>query len=189
MGGEQDRAAGRFVHAARLHADIAVLDQIEPADAVVVAELVERGEQRRGREALAVDRDRISLLERDLDDGRLVGRRFRIDGARIDIARRLQRGVFEHFALGGDVQEIGVGGERRFAETDHILIAKDKRGEAPFSTDANLLHVSSEGKVLEDPALETPGLCLFAHSSIPELGPDKPTVRRGSRSRREIRVR
>ena len=43
-----------------------------------------------------------------------------------------------------------------FAEQHQIPIAKDKRGEAPFSTDANLLHVSSEGKVLEDPAEETP---------------------------------
>ena len=50
-----------------------------------------------------------------------------------------------------------------FAEQNQIPIAKDKRGEAPFSTDANLLHVSSEGKVLEDPALETPRLRLFAH--------------------------
>src|SRR5205085_10513588 len=38
-----------------------------------------------------------------------------------------------------------------FAETHQIPIAKDKRGEAPFSVDANLLHSSSEGKVLEDP--------------------------------------
>ena len=43
-----------------------------------------------------------------------------------------------------------------FAEQNQIPIAKDKRGEAPFSTDANLLHTSSEGKVLEDPAGEVP---------------------------------
>ena len=43
-----------------------------------------------------------------------------------------------------------------FAEKHQIPIAKDKRGEAPFSIDANLLHISSEGKVLEDPAVETP---------------------------------
>src|SRR6202158_163916 len=43
-----------------------------------------------------------------------------------------------------------------FAEKHQIPIAKDKRGEAPFSVDANLLHASSEGKVLEDPALEVP---------------------------------
>src|SRR6187431_1494041 len=43
-----------------------------------------------------------------------------------------------------------------FAEKHQIPIAKDKRGEAPFSVDANLLHSSSEGKVLEDPAVEPP---------------------------------
>jgi hypothetical protein len=71
---EQDRAAGRLVDAARLHADEAVLDEIEPADAVVAAELVELGQQRRRRHLLAVDGDRVALLEADLDVGRLVGR-------------------------------------------------------------------------------------------------------------------
>ena len=50
-----------------------------------------------------------------------------------------------------------------FAEKHQIPIAKDKRGEAPFSVDANLLHASSEGKVLEDPAQGSAGLRLFAH--------------------------
>ncbi len=43
-----------------------------------------------------------------------------------------------------------------FAEANQIPIAKDKRGEAPFSVDANLLHTSSEGKVLENPGEEPP---------------------------------
>ena len=51
MRGEQDRPARRLVHAARLHADEAVLDEIEPADAIVVAELVERGQQGGGQTA------------------------------------------------------------------------------------------------------------------------------------------
>ena len=62
-----------------------------------------------------------------------------------------------------------------FAEQHQIPIAKDKRGEAPFSTDANLLHVSSEGKVLEDPALETPGY-VYSRTVDPESAPDKPTI-------------
>ncbi len=62
----------------------------------------------------------------------------------------------------------------QFAEQHQIPIAKDKRGEAPFSTDANLLHVSSEGKVLEDPALETPGY-VYSRTVDPESAPDKPT--------------
>ena len=50
-----------------------------------------------------------------------------------------------------------------FAEKHQIPVAKDKRGEAPFSVDANLLHSSSEGKVLEDPATRAAALRLSAH--------------------------
>ena len=53
-----------------------------------------------------------------------------------------------------------------FAEKHQIPIAKDKRGEAPFSTDANLLHTSSEGKVLEDPWLEAPEYVYSRTKSI-----------------------
>src|SRR3712207_7244556 len=52
-----------------------------------------------------------------------------------------------------------------FAEQHQIPIAKDKRGEAPFSVDANLLHASSEGKVLEDPAIEVPDYRSEEHTS------------------------
>ena len=50
-----------------------------------------------------------------------------------------------------------------YAEQNQIPVPKDKRGEAPFSVDANLLHTSSEGKVLEDPGAALPRLCLSAH--------------------------
>ena len=62
-----------------------------------------------------------------------------------------------------------------FAEQHQIPISKDKRGEAPFSVDANLLHSSSEGKVLEDPAVEAPE---FVHQRTlsPEDAPDRPVV-------------
>ena len=62
-----------------------------------------------------------------------------------------------------------------FAEEHQIPIAKDKRNEAPFSTDANLLHVSSEGKVLEDPAQETPSY-VYSRTLDPESAPDKATI-------------
>jgi argininosuccinate synthase len=62
-----------------------------------------------------------------------------------------------------------------FAEQNQIPIAKDKRGEAPFSVDANLLHVSSEGKVLEDPAEMVPDY-VYSRTVNPEDAPDKPTV-------------
>ncbi|MHA1563834.1 MAG: argininosuccinate synthase [Alphaproteobacteria bacterium] len=61
-----------------------------------------------------------------------------------------------------------------YAEKHQIPIAKDKRGEAPFSVDANLLHISAEGKVLEDPAVE-PEEFVFSRSVAPEDAPDKPT--------------
>jgi len=60
-----------------------------------------------------------------------------------------------------------------FAEKNQIPIAKDKRGEAPFSTDANLLHTSSEGKVLEDPAGEVPDY-VYSRTDDPAAAPDKP---------------
>ena len=62
-----------------------------------------------------------------------------------------------------------------FAEAHQIPIAKDKRGDSPFSVDANLLHSSSEGKVLEDPAVEAPE---FVHQRTisPEDAPDEATV-------------
>ncbi|MGA8970285.1 MAG: argininosuccinate synthase [Pseudolabrys sp.] len=62
-----------------------------------------------------------------------------------------------------------------FAEKHQIPIAKDKRGEAPFSVDANLLHTSSEGKVLEDPGHEVPDY-VFSRTVDPEKAPDKPTT-------------
>ena len=62
-----------------------------------------------------------------------------------------------------------------FAEKHQIPIAKDKRGEAPFSVDANLLHISAEGKVLEDP-WDAPEEYVFSRSVAPEDAPDKPTI-------------
>jgi len=62
-----------------------------------------------------------------------------------------------------------------FAEQHQIPIAKDKRGEAPFSVDANLLHSSSEGKVLENPAVEADSI-VYQRTLSPEDAPDKATV-------------
>ena len=60
-----------------------------------------------------------------------------------------------------------------FAEENQIPVAKDKRGEAPFSVDANLLHTSSEGKVLENPAEEAPPY-VYQRTQSPEDAPDIP---------------
>ena len=63
----------------------------------------------------------------------------------------------------------------RFAEEHQIPIAKDKRGEAPFSVDANLLHTSSEGKALEDPDQSAPEY-VYQRTVAPEDAPDTPTI-------------
>ena len=60
-----------------------------------------------------------------------------------------------------------------FAEKHQIPISKDKRGEAPFSVDANLLHTSSEGKVLEDPSAEVPDY-VYSRTEDPEQAPHRP---------------
>jgi argininosuccinate synthase len=62
-----------------------------------------------------------------------------------------------------------------FAEQHQIPIAKDKRGEAPFSVDANLLHTSSEGKVLEDPAQEVPDY-VYSRTLDPQDAPEEGAV-------------
>src|SRR3954469_1020501 len=62
----------------------------------------------------------------------------------------------------------------KFARDHQITIAKDKEGDAPFSVDANLLHSSSEGKVLEDPAKEAPSI-VYQRTISPMEAPDKPT--------------
>ena len=62
----------------------------------------------------------------------------------------------------------------KFARDHQITITKDKEGEAPFSVDANLLHSSSEGKVLEDPGVEAPGI-VYQRTISPMDAPDKAT--------------
>ncbi|MBT5187590.1 MAG: argininosuccinate synthase [Kordiimonadaceae bacterium] len=61
-----------------------------------------------------------------------------------------------------------------YAEKHQIPIAKDKRGESPFSCDANLLHISSEGKLLEDPWEESPEY-VYSRTDSPENAPEEPT--------------
>ena len=61
-----------------------------------------------------------------------------------------------------------------YAEKNQIPVAKDKKGEAPYSVDANLLHTSSEGKVLEDPAKPDPEY-VYQRTVSPEQAPDQPS--------------
>ncbi len=61
-----------------------------------------------------------------------------------------------------------------YAEAHQIAIDTDNRGEAPFSVDSNLLHISAEGKILEDPSAEPPDY-VYSRTVAPEDAPDKPT--------------
>jgi argininosuccinate synthase len=118
----------------------------------------------------------------------------------IDIARKVGADAVSHgstgkgndqvryevayYALEPDIHVIAPWREWNFASREALLdyaekyqipIAKDKRGEAPFSVDANLLHSSSEGKVLENPAVEAPEF-VYQRTIAPEDAPDRPCV-------------
>jgi argininosuccinate synthase len=89
-----------------------------------------------------------------------------------------------YYALEPDIRVIAPWREWRFASREQLLafaeahqipIARDKKGEAPFSIDANLLHSSSEGKVLEDPAAEAPDY-VHQRTISPEEAPDRATI-------------
>ena len=89
-----------------------------------------------------------------------------------------------YYALEPDIHVIAPWREWRFRSREHLLdfaeknqipVAKDKRGDAPFSVDANLLHSSSEGKVLEDPGVEAPEF-VHQRTIAPEDAPDRPTM-------------
>ena len=99
MRDQQDRATGRLIDAARLHADEAVFDQIEPSDTVVVAEFVEPRQDRRRRQSHAVDRNSIALGKTDGDRGRMIGRIHRRNGALINDRRRFDRRILQHFSF------------------------------------------------------------------------------------------
>src|SRR6185437_13188033 len=94
----KDRAAWRFVNAARLHADEAVLDEIEPADAVLATKLIELRQQRSRRQLHAIDRNGIAVAEFDLDILRLVRRLLGRDRAAVHIFLGLVPRILEHFA-------------------------------------------------------------------------------------------
>jgi len=89
-----------------------------------------------------------------------------------------------YYALEPDIQVIAPWREWEFASREQLIdfaqkhqipISKDKRGESPFSIDANLLHSSSEGKVLEDPSVEAPEY-VHQRTISPEDAPDKATM-------------
>ncbi len=139
---QEDRAAGRLVDAARLHADEAVLDQIDAADAVRLAERVELREQSGWRKLLAVEADGIALVETDPHLSRLVRRFHWRNRPLIDKLRRFLGRVFQHLAFRGRVQQVGVHRERRLAllvlGDRNLMLAGERQQilaalEAPFA--------------------------------------------------------
>jgi hypothetical protein len=154
----QDRAARRLVDAARFHADKAVLDEIEPADPVPAADLVQPRQQRRRGQRLAIHRDRVAVLEGNLDILRRIGRGLGRDGAAVYELLRLDPRVLEDLALGRDVQQVGVDRERRFAafvfrDRDLVFLGiVEKPGariEIPFAPRSDDLDVGIERVIAE----------------------------------------
>ncbi len=179
VGGDQDGPAGSLVDPARLHADVAVLDQVQAADAIVVAELVQPGEQSRGRQPLAIDRHCIAALEVDGDHARLVRRRLGGDGALIDVLGRLDGRILQHLALRGGVQKVGVHREGRFValvfgDGDLVLFGEvDQRlaaGEGPLAPGGDHPDVGLQRVIAE---LEPHLIVALARGAVTDrVGPD-----------------
>src|SRR5690606_3322541 len=172
---KQDRAARRFVDAARLHADEAVFDQVKPADAVVATQIVQRCQQGCRRKFLAVDRYSVATKETDGDLRWLVGRVHWRNRALMHVFRRLVPRIFENLALGRRVQQVGVHRERCFAllvlrTRDLVLASKvqkvSTRLECPVTPRRNHLDVGIErigGKLKTDLVITLAG-CAMSHS-------------------------
>ncbi len=115
MGLQKDRPAGRLIDAARFHPDEAVFDEIEKPDPVFRAIFVQARQDRGWAERLAVDRDRVALFKRDLDEFRRVGRILDRDDALGDVIGRLDRRIFQNPALGRGMQQVRIDGKGRLA--------------------------------------------------------------------------
>src|SRR5690606_39664967 len=124
VGHEHDGTAGRLVAAAPLHANVAVLDDVEAADTVGAADAVQLGEYLGRGHVLAVDGDDVALAVGQLDVGRGIRGLLRGDGPLPHVFFVLGPGVFQHAALVGDVQQVGVHGVRRLL----LAVALDRDG-------------------------------------------------------------
>ncbi|OIQ66955.1 hypothetical protein GALL_514710 [mine drainage metagenome] len=156
VGGEQDRAAGGLIDAARLHADEAVLDPVEAADAIVVAELVQLGQQGRRAHPDAVDGDGVALLEVHGEDGGLIGGGLGRDGAHMHELGGLHGRILQHLTLRGGVQQVGVDAEGRLAalvlgDLDLVLLGEVQQGlaalEVPLPPRRDHVDVWSQGRI------------------------------------------
>jgi len=108
MGLEHDRAPRRFVAPSRLHADVAILHQVQPADAVPAADAVELGQHRGGGERLAVEGDDVSRLVLELQIFGRVGRSFGRHRPPPHVVFGFLRRIFERTSFVADVQQVGI---------------------------------------------------------------------------------
>ena len=154
----KDGAAWRFVAAAGLHADKAVFHQIQPANAVFLAEGVQAREQGSGRQAFAIDANRIAAFEFNGDIGRAVWRIHRADGALPDHFIRRVPGFFQDFAFAAAVQQIGINTEGRFAtlilgDGDLVFFGEFDQaraaGQVPFAPGRDDLHIRLQRVIAE----------------------------------------
>ena len=171
VGLEHDRAAGGFVAAAALHADEAVLDQVEAADAVLASQSVELCEQLGGSHLTAVDRHRVARFVADGDVFGLVGGLFGADGPAPHILFRFVHRIFQTSALVGYVQEVRVHGVGGFLA---VLLDGDAVGfgvgeqlfaavEIPLSPGGDDRDVGIEGEISQ---LETHLVVAFARRAV-----------------------
>ena len=146
--------ARRLVHAAGLHADVAVLDEVDAPDPVLPAEPVEPLEERHRSEPLAVDRHGVPGLELDLDRGRHVRRLLGRPGQEEHLLRRLGPRVLEDPALVGDVEEVPVHRvrpRRRRRDRDPVALGIGHevraRAEVPVPPGGDDLELGRQGRV------------------------------------------
>src|SRR3954462_8708037 len=136
-----------------------------------------------GQYLLGTSIARPLIAKRQIEIARAVGADAVCHGA---TGKGNDQGRFElgYYALEPDIKVIAPWREWEFASREQLIdfaekhqipISRDKRGESPFSVDANLLHSSSEGKVLEDPALEAPEY-VHQRTVSPEDAPDRATI-------------
>src|SRR5918999_2762983 len=103
MRGMEDRAAGLLIHTARFHTDISVLDDVDPTDAMLGADIIKRPEQPRRRQLTAVDSDRVAAQVIDLDILRTIRRLLHRPAPLEHIRRRFFPGILPDPAFITDV--------------------------------------------------------------------------------------
>mmetsp|Transcript_10507 Transcript_10507/g.17053 ORF Transcript_10507/g.17053 Transcript_10507/m.17053 type:complete len:350 (-) Transcript_10507:1206-2255(-) len=171
---KQHGASRGFVDATGFHTNKATLNQVQTANAVLAAVFVQLGQDGGRAHRLAVDADRVTFFKANFDELRLVWRVLRMHGALINIIRRSNGRIFQHFTFRGRVQQVGVHRERRlatfvFGNGDLVLLCKfqqfGSRGQVPLPPRRNHLDVGVEriGGQLEPHLIVAFAGCAMRH--------------------------